>query len=223
MMVESKVDADQISVAQRLSSTIATTVHESRIVEMMRYRKLAVSDRSEDATRSKCHSGRRMMETGDFVKVREYEITLSFSTPFRTLWHRSLITGEARDFPDPRRLHAILFTHTTFFANPNGYFEVNVTMTCLLRGKTITEIATVDRHLLTPSFVSSPQPGNRAQSLPLAIVSFGDLILLLDGTTGIMRLVETGIGSEKWGRVDEEDQMIDENDGENEHQDFLRP
>ncbi|EDR09019.1 uncharacterized protein LACBIDRAFT_326690 [Laccaria bicolor S238N-H82] len=82
-----------------------------------------------------------------------------------------LVTGEARNFPAVKAWialrssdasHTILFTHSTFFANLNGYR-----------------------------------------------VSYEDLILLPHETTGTEGLGETGIGSEKRGRVDEENQMID--------------
>ncbi|KIK01151.1 hypothetical protein K443DRAFT_678608 [Laccaria amethystina LaAM-08-1] len=106
--------------------------------------------------------------------------------------------------------------------------EFSVTITRLLRGKTAIDIATICR-LLTP-FSRNPSRDSQLKrtlptpSLPPAIVSVGDLILLPHEMTG-QDGREAGMGSEKMrGKVDEEGQM-DEKDGEdggNEHQDPLR-
>ncbi|EDR01863.1 uncharacterized protein LACBIDRAFT_332915 [Laccaria bicolor S238N-H82] len=62
--------------------------------------KISVCDHSEGATRSKCHSERRMKDMGDIVK---------FLTLFKTLWHLSLVIGElcARNIEQPATLFAL--------------------------------------------------------------------------------------------------------------------
>ena len=117
------------------------------------------------------------------------------------------------------RLEGLIPTSKERAFKASGHFEPS-----RLGCKTITEVATVNHlcHLLTPSFISSlwnPLSGsqrNRAQSLPLAIVSYENLIPIPHETTGTEGLGESGIGSKNQRRVDEENQMIDEKSGEDE-------